>query len=296
MTADTGGDAQEKISPRKHGSQKADFQWSKREKIIAGIAYLEQGQQNQANTNHPPIICLHGIGGNANSFQPQLDQLAQHYRVISWTMPGYGHSQPLPATSFTALSQALTDFMDALSISQAHLIGHSIGGMIAQELALTKPERVKSLALLASTSAFGGRDDSFKEKFLAARLRPLNQGQSMAELTQAFVPTLVGSNATPAIIAAAIASMSAIPQDSYRSTLECLVTFNRYYDIARLTLPVCLMAGAEDKTAPPATMKKMAEKMAHAEFHNLAEAGHLLNLEAAEFCNRILHDFFMQQA
>lgn len=271
--------------------------------VIAHIEYLESSpatanssDAHLPGTDDTPIICLHGIGGNSSSFMPQLAALSQHHRIISWTMPGYGKSTALTVTSFATLSQALAGFMDALHIKQAHLIGHSIGGMIAQELALTQPERVKSLVLLATTSAFGGRDDSFKEKFLAARLKPLNKGMSMTELAENFVPKLVGDSAEQHVIQAAIASMSAIPRGSYRAILECLVTFNRYQDIARLAVPVYLLAGEHDNTAPPATLSKMAEKIPGAKFHLITGVGHLINLEAAAQCNQILLDFYASAA
>ncbi|MGB1256004.1 MAG: alpha/beta fold hydrolase [Thiolinea sp.] len=258
-----------------------------------GIEYREQG--NIGAAEDIPIICLHGIGGNCDSFTPQLTALSAKHRVISWTMPGYGNSAALAQTDFDTLSQSLASFMQCLNISQAHLIGHSIGGMIAQELAITQPQYVKSLSLLATTSAFGGRDNSFKEKFLAARLKPLNEGKSMAELAAGFVPQLVAKTTDSSVIEAAITSMSNISETSYRTILECLVTFNRYHETAKLAQPSCLIAGREDKTAPPATMQKMADKIQTAEFHVLEDAGHLLNLEAAETCNQILLAFIQRQ-
>ena len=123
----------------------------------AGIRYQEAG------TGSTPIVCLHGIGGDAASFQPQLDDLADSYRIISWNMPGYGGSVSLEHPTFPKLATALRDFLDTLNIDQAHLCGQSIGGMIAMEMAYLFPERVASLVLIGTTSAFGGRDESFKE-------------------------------------------------------------------------------------------------------------------------------------
>ena len=57
-------------------------------------------------------------------------------------------------------------------------------------------------------------------------------------------------------------------------------------------MPVCLIAGEQDKTAPPATMAKMADKIPNAKFHEVTGAGHLVNLEAATRCNQILLDFY----
>ncbi len=252
----------------------------------AGIEYAEAGQGGV------PVICLHGIGGSYASFMPQLKSLATQQRVIAWNMPGYGNSPLLHETTFANLADALVGFMGAMSIDKAHLLGHSIGGMIAQELALSYPERVVSLALLGTTSAFGGRDDSFKQKFLAARMKPLDAGLTMPDLAQRFVPEIVGSRAPAAVIEAATATMSAVPEATYRVIMACLVSFDRYQDTAKLTMPACLIAGSEDNNAPAASMQKMTVKMPRAEFHVLEGVGHLINLEAADECGELLKGFY----
>lgn len=253
---------------------------------VAGIEYAEAGQGDI------PVICLHGIGGSYASFTPQLESLATQQRVIAWNMPGYGNSPLLNETTFTNLADALVGFMDAMSISQAHLLGHSIGGMIVQELALSHAGRVASLALLGTTPAFGGQDGSFKQKFLAARMKPLDAGLTMSELAQQFVPEIVGSRAPASAIDAATATMSAVPEATYRVTMACLVSFDRYQDTAKLTMPACLIAGSEDNNAPAVSMQKMAVKMPRAEFHVLAGVGHLVSLEAVEECDELLKAFY----
>ena len=253
---------------------------------VSGIAFEERG------TGAVPVICLHGIGGDAGSFAPQLESLGNSMRVISWNMPGYGGSDPMPDMTFARLAEALRDLMDGLGLETAHVMGQSIGGMIAQEFALRFPERVVSLVLIATTPAFGGRDDSFKTEFLKARLAPLDEGKTMAELAPVFVPQIVGPGTSEAAIAAAVRSMAAVPEDSYRSVMNCLVTFNRRDDLLGIGQPTCLIAGSEDQNAPARTMARMAEQIPHAEFHQIDGAGHLVNLEAPEPTNAILRTFF----
>lgn len=251
------------------------------------LEYLSAGSAKQ-----PTVICLHGIGGDCHSFAPQFNALSTEYRLIAWNMPGYGRSSLLPTTRFDQLAAALLALLDQLQIRSATLVGHSIGGMIAQEFALRYPERVHALSLLATTSAFGSRDDSFKQRFLAARLEPLDAGKSMAELAAQFVPQLLGSNPSPEVYESALRSMQAIPETSYRAVLACLTTFDRYCDSRLLGMPVCLLAGEQDQIAPAATMRKMADKIPDAQFNLLAGVGHLVNLEAAAACNEILLRFF----
>lgn len=254
-------------------------------KRAAGITYEEAG------AGAVPAICLHGIGGDTESFRPQLGGLSGTRRVIAWNMPGYGGSIALRDPTFESLSNALAGFMDALGIERAHIIGQSIGGMIAQDFALRHPDRAASLVLIGTTPAFGGRDDSFKDAFLAARLGPLDAGQTMQELATASAPEIVGPMATPGVVRSVERSMAAVPVDTYRGILKCLVTFNMRAEQASLRLPTCLIAGSHDRNAPAATMEKMAARLPDARYHLIEGAGHMINLEAGDESNAIIEDF-----
>ncbi|MEX2519323.1 MAG: alpha/beta hydrolase [Paracoccaceae bacterium] len=250
--------------------------------MLAGMDFEEAGAG-------APAICLHGIGGDATSFAPQLGALP--VRTISWSMPGYRHSLRGELT-FAGLSAALEGFMDALGLADAHLIGHSIGGMVALEFAARHPGRVRSLALIGATPSFGGRDPSFKDAFLKARLAPLDAGQSMVEMAEASAPEVCGPNASPEVLAAIARPMAAVPEPVWRGILECLTTFNRRDDIAAMSMPACLIAGTEDRNAPARTMEKMAAVMPDAEYHLIDGAGHMINQEAPEEVNAILSAFY----
>ena len=255
--------------------------------ITAGIDFLEQGEG-------PAIICLHGIGGSAESFRHQLDGLRGH-RVIAWNMPGYGKSTARPLT-FAGLSEALAEFIDALDLTCAHLLGHSIGGMIAIDHALRRPDQVQSLALIGTTSSFGGRDDSFKQAFLKARLAPLDAGMSMTDMAKQAAPRLVGPIADQPCIAAVQSQLALVSETTWRNVLQCLVTFDRRDDFGDITQPCCLIAGAEDQNAPSQTMKKMAAKLSNTAFHEIAGVGHMINQEAPDQVNAILQAFYQEQS
>jgi pimeloyl-ACP methyl ester carboxylesterase len=250
--------------------------------IRAGIDYAEQGDGR-------PVICLHGIGGTAESFRQQLEGL-RGCRVIAWNMPGYGRSAARPL-SFRALSTALSDLIRALDLEDAHLVGHSIGGMLAIEHALTRPVEVRSLSLIGATSSFGGRDEGFKEAFLKARLGPLEAGLSMAEMAAKAAPNLVGPVADRACIEAIEREMATISEVTWRQAIQCLTTFDRRDDFGDITQPTCLIAGSEDRNAPARTMRKMAAALAGSAFHEIAGAGHMIHQEAPSEVNAILQAF-----
>lgn len=225
------------------------------------------------------LLCLHGIGGNRDSFADFMDAPPRGWRTVAWDMPGYGGSAPLEKMTFPALADAAAAILDDMGAKTAVVLGHSMGGMVAQEAALRHPDRISGLVLFATTPAFGGRDDSFKEAFLADRLAPLDAGKTPADIA----PGLVGgmfSDATPqAARDRAAASMAAVPTDAYRQALACIVIFNRIADLPDIRCPTLVLAAELDRLSPPRTMARMAEKMPDARYVCLDGVGHLANLE-----------------
>jgi 3-oxoadipate enol-lactonase len=249
-------------------------------------AYAAAGERGA-----PAALFLHGIGGNRDSFADQLPRLAARRRALAWDMPGYGASPAIAPLTFEALAEAVMAVLDAEGAERAVLVGHSLGGMIAQETAARFPQRVAGLVLFATTPAFGGRDERFKTEFLAHRLAPLERGKSMAEVAADLVHGLFGPNPPVAARQRAIASMAAIPPESYRAALRCIVTFNRAEDLARIACPTLVLAAEHDRLAPPKTMERMAARIPGAAYRCLAGAGHLANFERPDAFDAALDEF-----
>ncbi len=254
---------------------------------VAGLNIRQSGIEEAG----VPVLCLHGIGGDHTSFADQLGQLGKR-RVIAWNMPGYGGSDPMEQMDFAALSGGVIALLDELGIADVHLVGQSIGGMIAQEVAIHVPSRVASLGLIATTPAFGGRDDSFKQAFMAARLGLLDEGTDMATMAERAIPAIIGPSASGRMQQIAIDAMGRIDETAFRQVISCLVTFNRRADQHRIIQPCCLIAGSHDTNSPARIMAKMADGLVNATFHVVDQAGHLVNSEFPDVVNTILTDFF----
>lgn len=242
----------------------------------------------------PAVIFLHGIGGDAESWLPELEALADRCRAIAWDMPGYGGSPALPGMTFPALADAVKDLLGKLGIERAHLVGHSIGGMVALEFAARFPGRVASLVLYATSPAFGKPDGDWQREFLKARLAPLDAGGRMADLAPSIVQSLVGDNPDPDGIARATAAMARVPEAAYRAAMQCLVTFDRRDALAGIAFPVLVLAGEKDDNAPAAMMERMAAKISGARFRVIPGAGHLAHFERPEAFRAELDAFLNQ--
>lgn len=252
--------------------------------ISAGFEYFEKGIG-------PPVIFLHGIGGGAASFEHQLSTLSG-YQCIALNLPGYGNSVAAPwPPSFKSLSASLASFIEAKGFDRVHLVGQSIGGMLALEHAVRRTDQVATLTMIASTPSFGGRDESFKDNFLKARIAPLKAGKTMTQIATQTAPFLVGPTANKQCIADVEFTLAQVSEETWRGILECLVTFNRRDDLANVWQPCCLIAGSHDQNSPARTIQKMSEKLSNAQFHLIDGAGHMVNQEAPELTNRILEQF-----
>lgn len=245
----------------------------------------------------PTVLMLHGIGGGHLAFAPQVETLASSgYRAVAWDMPGYGHSPPIEPYTFKGLAESCITLIESLQCGSVTLVGHSMGGMVAQEVVARRPELVHRLVLSGTSPAFGRTpegqvSESWQREFLAERTAPLDAGQSMAELAQVLVPRMIGPGSLPEGVRLAQHCMSLVPQATYRRALEALLTFDRRQDLGRIHVPTLLVAGEHDRAAPPAMMKRMAAAIAGSTYIELAGVGHLLNLEAPDEFDAVVLNF-----
>src|SRR5205085_3531794 len=212
----------------------------------------------------PTVLMLHGIGGGHLAFAPQIESLAsQGYRAVAWDMPGYGHSAPIEPYTFKGLAESCIRLIAALKCDSVALVGHSMGGMVAQEVIARRPDLVTKLALCGTAASFGKPDGQWQQEFIAQRTAPLDAGQSMADLAETLVPQMIGPGSLPEGVRLATVCMAQVPAATYRRALECIVTFDRRSNLANISVPTLVVAGEHDRNAPPAMMKKMADGIAN---------------------------------
>jgi pimeloyl-ACP methyl ester carboxylesterase len=230
----------------------------------------------------PAVLWLHGLGGGHRYWTAELDAFSPRWRNVAWTMPGYDDSPPLAEMTFPALADAAARLLDELAVPSAVVVGHSMGGMVAQELWVRHPDRVAALALVGTSDAFGGGRPEFVDAFLQQRQAPLDAGRTPADMAPATIAGLAAGELPEPALRVAVGTMSAITSDAYRAALRCLVSFDRRTELATITVPVLMLTGEHDPLAPPKVMAAMAERVDGAELVVVPGAGHLVNLEAPD--------------
>jgi pimeloyl-ACP methyl ester carboxylesterase len=234
------------------------------------------------------LFFLHGLGGGHAAWDDQLAYFgARGYQCVAWDQPGYGGTPAAVPYSLEAIAEALRR---QIGEGQVVLVGHSMGGLIAQEAYARFPHPIRALALCFTSAAFVG-GSKFVEQFVAARIGPLDQGKTMAQIAAAVMPAMRGTLSDPNGQARAERIMAAIPPETYRKAVQLLTTFDRRADLPKIAVPTLLVAGSDDHTAPPPIMESMARKIPHAEYRLLEGCGHLGPMDQPQVFNAALEAF-----
>ena len=241
------------------------------------------------------LVFLHGVGGGHHSFDAQLPFFAQHgFGAHAWDQPGYGHSASVEPYDFEQIAAALARLIVALDDGPVVLVGHSMGGFVAQETWIRHAALVKGLALCFTSAAFGGVDAQFARQFVASRVAPLDAGETMASIAARLVPAMRGSRSDDAGAPRAERVMAQVPPEAYRKAIAMLPTFDRRDTLAQITVPTLVMAGGDDTVAPPSVMQRMAQKIPGADWVLLDGCGHLGQMDQPEDFNAALLDFLQR--
>jgi 3-oxoadipate enol-lactonase len=238
------------------------------------------------------VVFLHGIGGAARIWAPQQESFEQAgFRPVTIDLQGYGVRPPVDAMDFERLAADVEDTIERLELDRPVIVGHSMGGMIAQTMLRRRPKGYRAVVLSATSPSFGNPSGEFQKKFLADRLGPLDSGKTMPELATDIVDGIVGASSDPAGRALAVDCMGAVPASTYRASVRCLVSFDERGNLGSIVMPVLALAGEHDRNAPADMMERMAARIPGARYVCLPGVGHLPNLEAPRLFDRAVLDF-----
>lgn len=255
------------------------------------LYYEVQGQA-------PELLLLGGLGGGAWSWFAQVPFFRTFYRTITLDNRGGGRSDlpPGPYRMADLAGDALA-LLDHLRVERTFVVGVSMGGMIAQELALLAPHRVAALVLACTHCGAPARTPPAPGvvEVLAA-----NQGLSQAEIIDKDLPyhfSRAFLERQPEILAAFRAvQVSAPPQPypAFLAQLAAIQAFSRCREVGKINLPTLVVTGTEDVIVPPANARLLASLLPRAELTELPGAGHAVHVERAEEFNALVHEFLQK--
>ncbi len=239
----------------------------------------------------PGLVFLHGIGGSADIWQPQVSHFQARFDVLAWNAPGYGGTPMLKEPSFANLAGRLAEETDRAGLGKSVIVGHSFGGMVAQQYVRDYPDKVAGLVLSGTSPAFGNPSGEFQKKFVDDRTRPLDEGKSMEQVASEVMSKLLGRDVSQEAIDTARSTMASVPERTYRATVALITTFDLRAHLANIAVPVLAIAGEHDRMATPEMMQRMASRIPDARFRLMRDVGHLAALEKPTEFNELVELF-----
>ena len=236
----------------------------------------------------PLVLFLHGIGGNRNHWQHQLAFFSQHgFRAAAWDARGYGDSDDYEgALQFEDFTSDVHRTIDFLGEPRVHLVGLSMGGRIARNVALRFPERLLSVTLVSTAPGFDALSPDQVRRFVTEQ----------RNRTPETVRRLLGSRARKEAFDELSDSLARVREESYRKTLIASVAQDRDAPVEDIRVPTLIIAGDEDKVYPTRIARELAQRIPAARLVVMRGAGHLPNLERPGRFNEILLDFLQRRS
>ncbi|MBA2665106.1 MAG: alpha/beta fold hydrolase [Bradymonadaceae bacterium] len=246
-----------------------------------------------------PVLFIQGVGLHGDGWRPQVEGLCARYRCLSFDNRGMGLSQPVGGRlTIEQMADDVGALLDAQGWESAHVVGHSMGGFIALQLALAHPKRVRSLVLMCTASS--GRDTTrVSWPMVSIGLRAQIGSRRMRR--NAFLEFVMPPAALKAADRDALASELAVlfghdlgvqPPVAMKQ-----VAAMRAYDAtprlsALSTIPTLVISAEHDVIAPPRFGRAMAAALGGARFIEIADAAHGVPIHQAEQINALLHEHF----
>ena len=242
-----------------------------------------------------PIVLLHGFTNFGLSWSPQLSALVHAgYRVILPDLHGHGASQP--ATALCTVEDLATDMvalLDHLGAGPAVLCGLSLGGMVAQQIAIDRPDRVSAIIVANSRSSFSAPEHAAIVDNWIALLR---QDNGPLERLRTTWPVLVNerfrnSSSGRAVFEVWARVLAGVPGSSLCHVARGMTRFDMRGRLATVRVPALLIGSEEDRLFSPDHTREIGNELAGSTCAVISGAGHLSNLDSSDQFNRLLLDF-----
>ena len=239
----------------------------------------------------PAVVCVHGLGGSSNTFTPLMPALARH-RVVRIDLPGSGRSHRAEgALSMSRYADVVLSVCARLNVTRAHLVGHSMGNIVLQHVAVQSPKLVAGLALFGPLIA---PPDTARTAIRARGEKAKAEGAAgMHEIALALLNASISADTRARLpLAVAFVRESLMRQDPDGYARSCFALADApAAAVDQIEAPLLLVTGDEDVVAPPQAVRAMAEKLHRARSVRvvvLPKCGHWTPVERPEECAREL--------
>lgn len=237
-----------------------------------------------------PVVFIHGLGSSADDWFMQFPALAAGYRCIALDLRGHGLSEKPGGTYSVQLFAAdVAALLEALGAVPSHVVGLSLGGMVAQELGLAHPHVVRSLTLLNTLPGVWPPT----RQMVAVGLKRFRVGftPSMDDIAARVARSLFPREEDLMLREATQQRMAANDPAAYRRATLAVIRYHPGAALRRISCPVLLMAGDSDLVVPSVYQARLRANLPHAQWVTVCGGGHACNIDHAGEVNRAVLAF-----
>jgi len=239
----------------------------------AQLNYVRTGPRG-----HAPVVLLHSAGLDLTYWDQQIADLSRRHDVIALDLPGHGRSITQPESiTITQMSAAVITALDALQCGPVHLVGLSVGGLIAQQIALTDPQLITSLALLDTAARFAPDGQASMRK----RAAVVREHGMEAILDGLFGHWLLPGTRQrrPDLIDRATKTLVRDDAGVQAALWETIADFDDADRLGSIAVPTLVLVGEHDSSSPVSSARELCAGIQHAQMRVIADAAHLTPIE-----------------
>lgn len=255
---------------------------------IGGVTFHYTIDRSDDAPGSPPLLFLNAIGTDMRIWERVLPLLTVHGARIRYDARGHGLSDCPPAPyTLTQLADDAVSILDALGIEQAIFIGVSMGGLIAQAVALRHPDRVKALVLCDTAPRIGTAE------LWQSRMEGIRQNgmSSIGDATMKRWFPAPYHTKHPEEICGWQTLVTRTPSEGYLATCDVLAESDLRTEMGKIQAPTLALCGSEDGATPPAQMQELVETLPNARFALVEGAGHLPCIDHPATVATLINDF-----
>jgi pimeloyl-ACP methyl ester carboxylesterase len=236
------------------------------------------------------VLCLHGLGSSAADWALQVPVFAAQYRVITVDLRGHGRSQDGGLRyTIAQLADDVAALLAQLKEPPAHVVGLSLGGCVAQALALRYPERVRSLVLVNTFARL--QPAGLRGTGRLMRRVWLFVAAPMPKVAEYVAAGLFPKPEQRAIYAEAVARLSRNQKRPYLASMRAIVGFDVRSQLGQLRCPTLVISGDRDRTVPRAAIEALSRGIPGAKFVLIEDSGHATPYDQPQAFNRVVMGF-----
>ena len=247
----------------------------------AGLYYFAHGEELH---DRPPVLLIHGGGGSHLSWPPQIRRLSGQ-RIFTLDLPGHGKSEGVGKQDIAEYGKAVIEFLKAVRLSAAVMVGFSMGSAIALSIALKYRKRVLGLGLIG-----GGA----KMRVASSTLEMAANPSTFSAVVQTIIENSYSSTADSQLKELAVEQMKQTRQAVLYGDFLACDAFDVMERVKKIHVPTLLICGSEDRMTPPTRSEYLRDQIEDAQLHVVEGAGHMVMVERPNEVAGLLTGFLDQ--